>query len=449
MPPRGWLRNAARWAVALDQDGPLRSEAEVAAEVERNYRWNYAVNLLDGANFWFGISFISSRTILPLFVTKLSPNPFLIGLLAIIGEGAWYLPQILTANLAERLPRQKPMVVRLGFFLERLPLWLLLGAALVSQESPGLALALFFVFYAWFNLGAGLVATSWQDLIARCFPVERRGRFFGTTNFVGAAVGALGAGVTAWLLQTFSFPTSFLLTFVMAAVAITLSWFFLSLTREPALQVTRPRQSQRRFLTGLPRVLRRDRNYRHFLLARALQTLGAMGAGFVTVAAVQRWQVSDSTVGGYTAAMLLGQMGGYLGFGFLADRAGHKLPLELGTLAATLAFCAAWLAPSPDWTYVIFALLGVSSSAIIGSGLLVALEFSSPQRRPTYVGLTNSMVGLITVVAPLLGAWLASVSYGLLFSLSAAISLGALTALHWWVQEPRWAGASSVSDRCT
>jgi MFS family permease len=442
--PQAWLRGTARRILELDRPVPLRSEEEIAAELQRNYRWNYAVNLLDGANFWFGVSFISSRTILPLFVSKLSPSPFLIGLLAIIGEGAWYLPQILTANLAERLPRQKPMVVRLGFFLERLPLWLLLSAPLVARQSPGLALALFFAFYAWHNLGAGLVATSWQDLIARCFPVERRGRFFGTTSFVGAAAGALGAGATVWLLEASSFPTSFLLTFLMAAVIITVSWFFLSLTREPALRVTRPRQSQRRFLAGLPSVLRRDRNFRRFLLARALQTLGAMGVGFVTVAAVQRWQVSDSTVGTYTAAMLLGQMAAYLAFGFLADRAGHKLPLELGALAATLAFSVAWLASSPNWAYPVFALLGVSSSAVIGSGILVALEFSTPERRPTYIGLTNSMVGLITVVAPLLGAWLASISYGLLFGLSAVISLGALIALHCWVQEPRWAGTTSL-----
>jgi MFS family permease len=227
-------------------------------------------------------------------------------------------------------------------------------------------------------------------------------------------------------------------------VIITVSWFFLSLTREPALQVTRPRQSQRRFLAGLPSVVRRDRNFRRFLLARALQTLGAMGVGFVTVAAVRRWQVSDSTVATYTAAMLLGQMAAYLAFGFLADRAGHKLPLELGALAATLAFSVAWLAASPQWAYLVFALLGISSSAVIGSGLLVALEFSTSERRPTYIGLTNSTVGLITVLAPLLGAWLASISYGLLFGLSAAISLGALIALHWWVQEPRWAGTTAT-----
>ena len=50
--------------------------------------------------------------------------------------------------------------------------------------------------------------------------------------------------------------------------------------------------------------------------------------GFVTVAAIQRLQVSDSIVGFYTVALLLGQTAGSLAAGWLADRYGHKLSLE-------------------------------------------------------------------------------------------------------------------------
>ena len=43
------------------------------------------------------------------------------------------------------------------------------------------------------------------------------------------------------------------------------------------------------------------------------------------------------------------------------------------------------------------------------------------------------------MVAPLLGAWLAGLSYGWLFALATAVNLVALVAMHWWVREPRWA----------
>jgi MFS family permease len=423
----------------LDRPVPARSEAEIAAEVARHYRWNFVVNLLDGVFFWFGLSFASSTTILPLFISKLTTSTLPIGLVAVIAQSGWFLPQLLTANAVERLARKKPVIVNLGFFTERLPLLLFVPAALVAGRSPLLAIALLLGGYAGHAVGAGVVATAWQDLIARCFPVDRRGRFFGLTAFLGAGTGALGAVFSAWLLQTFPFPTNFVYIFTIATAGMTLSWFFLALTREPVQAVSVPRQSNRQFLSGLPDLLRRDHNFRRFLLTRMLMALGGMGMGFVTVAAVHRWQVPDSTVGVYTAVLLIGQTFGNLAFGLLADRFGHKLCLEIGALAALLGFGLAWLAPAAEWYYAAFALLGIGAAAVFVSGILVVLEFCAPERRPTYVGIANTGVGLVGVVSPLVGAWLASVDYGWLFALSAGISLAALILMRWWVREPRHA----------
>lgn len=429
--------SALRWLLQLDRPVPARSEAEIAAEVERHYRWNFAVNLLDGLFFWFGASFASSTTILPLFISKLTSSTLPIGLVAVISQSGWFLPQLLTANAVERLARKKPVVVNLGFFSERVPIWVLVIAAMIAGRSPLLAMVLLLGGYAAHAVGAGVVATSWQDLIARCFPVDRRGRFFGLTAFLGAGTGALGAAFSAWLLRTFPFPTNFVYAFTIAAAGITLSWFFLALTREPVQAVSVPRQSNRQFVSGLPDLLRRDHNFRCFLLTRLLMALGGMGMGFVTVAAVHRWQVPDSTVGVYTAALLIGQTFGNLAFGLLADRFGHKLSLEIGALASVLGFGLAWLAPVAEWYYAAFALLGISAAAVFVSGILVVLEFCEPPRRPTYVGIANTGVGLVGMVSPLLGAWLASVDYGWLFALSAGLSFVALILMRWWVREPR------------
>ncbi|HLF27536.1 MAG TPA: MFS transporter [Anaerolineae bacterium] len=432
------LRPALRRLLQLDQPAPALNEAEFAAEVERHYRWNFAVNLMDVASFFFGLSFISASTIVPLFISKLSDSPLLIGLAAVIAQSAWFLPQLFTANRVERLARKKPVAVNLGLFLERVPLWVLVGAAVAATHSAPLALVLFFIAYAWHGLGAGIVATAWQDLIARCFPVERRGRFFGLSMFIGTGMGALSAALSTEILAVFPFPTNFVYTFALAAVFISLSWVFLSLAREPVQLISAPRQSEREFWAQLPDIPRRDHNFRRFLIARLLLALGGMGTGFVTVAAVQRWQVADSTVGVYTAALLLGQTLGNLAFGLLADRLGHKLSLELGAAAACLAFGLAWLAPASEWFFAVFALLGITSGSIVVSGILVVMEFSDPPRRPTYVGMANTGVGLASAAAPLLGAVLAGVDYGLLFASGAIVNLAALGLMRWWVKEPRW-----------
>ncbi|MEJ2748586.1 MAG: MFS transporter, partial [Anaerolineae bacterium] len=348
------LNRSLRWLLRVDQPVLPRSEAEMLVEAAQNYRWNFAVNLLDGVSFWFGLSFISSTTIVPLFISKLTDSTLAIGLVAVIAQGAWFLPQLFTANVVERLARKKPVVVNLGFFLERFPMWLIVLAALLAGRSTTAALLLFLLGYAWHGLGAGVIATAWQDLLARCFPVEKRGRFFGTTMFVGAGIGAAAAVFSAWMLRTFPFPTNFVYSFAIAAAFINLSWVFLALTREPVQSVTVPRQSHRQFWSDLPQLLRRDVNFSRFLVARLLLALSGMGTGFVTVAAVQQWQVADSTVGVYTAVYLAGQTVGNLLFGFLADKFGHKLSLEISGLAVMLAFLLAWLAASPAFYFAVF-----------------------------------------------------------------------------------------------
>jgi len=171
-----------------------------------------------------------------------------------------------------------------------------------------------------------------------------------------------------------------------------------------------------------------------------------MGSGFVTVSAVQRWQVSDADVGIYTAALLAGQTVANLAFGLLADRFGHKLCLEVGTLASFLAFAIAWLAPAQGWFFAVFVLLGIASGSVTISGMLVVLEFCEPQRRPTYIGLVGTCVGLFGGMSPLLGVGLANIGYGWLFAVSAAINLAALIALRWWVKEPRQAAPALLMN---
>ncbi|WP_374685845.1 MFS transporter [Promineifilum sp.] len=428
-----------RWFLELDRPLRFGSDADIRAEVERNYRWNFAVNLIDNTCFWFGLSFVAATTVAPLYLSKLSDSPLPIGIAAVIAQAAWFLPQLLTANLVERLPRKKPVIVRVGFVLERAPIWLLVVSALVAGRSPALAVAIFLVGYAWRGLGAGLVATSWQDMIARAFPTERRGRFLGISMFSGTAFGALGALLSGWLLARLPFATNFVYNFLLAAIFLTVSWVFISLTREPAPASRAPRRSSRQFAAELPEILRGDENYRRFLTARTLLAFGALGTGFITVAAVRRWGIADSTVGGFTAAQLLGQALATASLGLLADRFGHKVSLELGALAAVLAFSLAWLAPSPAWYFAVFVLLGMCNGAVIVSGILIIMEFGRPEKRPTYTGLANTTVGLASVAAPLVGAGLAGISYDLLFALSAAVTLVALGLMHFTVREPRHA----------
>ncbi len=427
----------------------MTTDVDFEREVEQDYKHNALVNLLDGTFFWFGASFFNPYTILPLYVNHLTDSKLAIGLLSTITSTGWLLPQLFTAPWVQRLPRKKVVPVKLGLFTERLPVLLLVPAAWLAGRAPGAALVLFFVLFAWHVIGAGVVAVGWQDMLARIIPLDRRGRFFGITNFGGTATGVLGAAAASWLLDRYHFPRGYTLCFAAAALLIFISWLFLSRTREPAQANHEADDARQGYWRRLPRmlldVLRADPNFRRYLLSQMVITIGRMAVGFLTIYAVQRWQLTDSRAGGFTAPMLIGQALSNLLFGVMADRQGHKLVLELSTLSTVLGVGLAIFAPAPAWFYMIFALVGASAAGFMLSGIMIIPEFSTSDLRPTYIGVNNTVTGAVAALAPTIGAWLANVvGYRGLFAVTSLIGLGGFVLLRWSVREPRQANSAAA-----
>ena len=124
-------------------------------QVEKNYKHNYRVNFLDGTFFWFGTSFIAAQTILPAFISNITINPIIIGMVSAIWASGWYLPQLFTSNWVQSLSLKKIVPVKYGFFTERVPLLLLPLSAWIFIKSPTAALILFLILYSWHSIGAG------------------------------------------------------------------------------------------------------------------------------------------------------------------------------------------------------------------------------------------------------------------------------------------------------
>ncbi len=417
----------------------IAGNAAIQQKIERNYRWNFLVNTLDGASFGFGMSFFSSEIVLPLFVSHFTASPLAIGLISFLGWGGVLLPQLFMANAVERAPRKKFFPMTLGFFLERLPVFLLAPTIyLLANSQPILTLVIFFVLYTWPNVGAGVIIVGWQDMIAKVIPVEKRGRFFGISNFIGNGTGILGALAVPFVLGKFTFPLGYVFSFAVAGALFFLSWMSLSLTREPVVYSSKPPVSQLDYLRSLPQVLRRDRNFCVYLLSQIIFSLSGMATGFLAVYTVRTWNLSDAEASGFMIAWQIGLTLANLFFGFLSDRKGHKLSLEICFLLSALALVLAIMAPSPWWFFPIFFLCGAVSAGTFISGISIVYEFTDAENRPTYIGLANTIPGIVVSVAPLMGGWLAgATNYRSMFIFSAVIGVVSWVLLHFAVREPR------------
>jgi MFS family permease len=168
-----------------------------------------------------------------------------------------------------------------------------------------------------------------------------------------------------------------------------------------------------------------------------------MAAGFLMVYGKEQLPGTVERVGTLTAILVGGQAVMNLLWGLVADRWGHKMVLCGAAFSMAAAVATAAVARSSSGLALGFALLGVSLSADTVSRMNIILEFCPPEDRPTYVGLTNTLLAP-AMLAPAIGGWLATwAGYQAMFAVAAAISVLGGTLLALWVREPRKAAVVS------
>jgi MFS family permease len=421
----------------------MQSESAEAL-LKRYARRNFWLNVFDGVAFVFGISMVSRYTVLPLFVSRLSSERWLQGLIPALTQVGALLPALFMAPLTASLPRRKPLILAVTIG-ERLPFLALGLVLLLWPHLPATTLlVIFFVLYTIYMFSGGFVSIAWQDFIARVIPERRWGTFFGLQFGLGDALGVAGAGVASVILATQPFPQSVGMLALICFGAMIVSYFFLAATVEPP-QPTAPRQPMLAFLRGVGPLLRRDHGFRRYLFCRSAISLGLVGHSFVTAAALERFRLTDADIGVFTAVLLGAQAISRIASGTLADRWGHKQVLELATAIGLLALLLAVLAPSAAWFFPIFVLVGIAQAGYQLAGYTMIFSFSTAAERPTYIGVANTALAPMAAFGPLLAGWLAEqAGYNALFLALLAIGLAGVLGLHWGVPAP--ARASAAAD---
>ncbi len=418
-----------------DSSAPLSMQEYV----EKNFVWNFSVNALDISFVTLAMNMVSQSTILPLMVNDLTDSKIAVGLIPAIFSVGFLLPQLFAASHAESLRRKKPFIVFWSFLGERSP-YLLAAFALLffGRNSPLLALGLIYLSLLIASGTAGALNPAWYDMIAKVIPGNRRGIWMGVGSGGGAFLGIAGAGLAGWLLTHYDFPLKYAMCFFAASLFQFLSWACLSLTREPESETVKEHHGLREYFKKLPAVLRRDHNYTIFLISRSVMNLGLMAGGFYIVYGAEHFKLSGAEVGGLTALLVGVQAVFNLALGALGDRFGHKIILTLGALAMGLAALMAMVWQTQAALWGIFALLGLATAADGVAGFSIIIEFGSPEDRPTYIGLTNTLLAPARTLSPILGGWLvASLGYQSLFVAALVASALSVLMLGWWLKDPR------------
>jgi MFS family permease len=409
------------------------------SEHQKNLRFNFTVNVLDGGFFGAALGFASFITIIPLFVSQFTDSAVLIGLIPAIHAVGWQLPQLFTAQRVSKLSRYKNMALMMSLN-ERLPF---LGLAIVAWYSPQIgvkwSLILIFILLIWQGFGGGFTATAWQSLIAKIIPVNLYGRFFGIQSSAVTFLMAIGAILAGLVLSAYYYPLDFTLCFLFASVAMAISLFFIALTKEESIPpVSTAASDESSFREKLKGILRTDKDFRWYLLSRMLTQFATMGFAFYTIYAVREFGVDERLIGFLTGLLLFTEVAVNPLMGWLGDRRGHLHTLQIGIIATIASVLLAMGAQGVAWFFPIFILAGIANVAAWTVPLSMTLEFGSESQRPAYIGLANTLVAPSTFIAPILaGLLIDNVSYQIAFLASAIAGVATLLVLVIGVKDPR------------
>jgi len=414
------------------------SPEEYEATVRQNQTWNFWVNLLDLTFYNLATSFIYGTTVLSAYASHLTTSATLIGLIPAIQGVGYFLPQLFMARHSERLARQKPLVMRISL-MERIPYLFIALSCLLWPTAPASAsFAILAMCLAVATLSGGLAGPSWNQMLAKVIPVERRGFFFGLSSAAGGLLGVAGAALSRHVLGTYAFPTSFGICFLLCFAAQVLSWASVSLNREPPRPPRAEAPSVAEYWRRLPGVLRRDPNFCRYLVARALIVLGGMGTALYVVHGKRAYGVTDAFAASLTMAALLTQTATVPLLGMLADRRGNKLLAEISALLAAGAPALMLAARDRLWLYPAFVLMNGSTASMFVAGQAINMEFGGAENLPTYVALANTLLALPILVAPVLGGWLADAAgFEALFIAALTFCLAGWAMMHFAVRDPR------------
>jgi MFS family permease len=173
-----------------------------------------------------------------------------------------------------------------------------------------------------------------------------------------------------------------------------------------------------------------DGNFRLFMAIRNLFQFGSMGFAFFIVYVVRRFNIGEAAAGELTAVLFTSQVIGNLSLGWLGDRVGNRIILIGGALLGVLATGLALWAPTFRWFFLIMVLVGIANVAAWTITMSMSLQFGKESERPVYIGMSNTLVAPSTIIAPVIGGWLADqAGFWLTFWTGIVFWLGAIVVL--------------------
>jgi MFS family permease len=420
-------------------EGVAESERESVFEafVRRNLKRNYAGHFVHGMLGMTGFRLVNAPTFVPAYLHMLSGSDFVMGLGIALQQLGGMVSPILGAAHIEHRKHVLPLSMVLGTLM-RLPI---LGLALAGWLLHGEKLLItVMIFLFLLGLFSGPQGVAFQFLLAKMIPIRLRGRLQGWRNMTGGLIAALLSYFAGKYLVGTNFwgngyGSTFLLAVILTSSGLTA---FALLVREPEPPSVRPKLGFIRRVRQFPAMLKGNRPFLYFMIARTFAIASRVASPFYIVYASRAVSFSGSMIGTLSFAYLIADTVMNLAWGTMADRLGFR-----STFIAALVF---WIgatlllmgAHSMPFLFLAFFGLGAGNSGYQMSAQNIVFEFGHRDDMAMRLALSNTAESMMSTLGPLAGGVIAaSLGYHAVFWVAIVCEAIALVLLLALVEEPR------------
>lgn len=367
----------------------------------------------------------SARLVLPWLMGIIGAPVWMIGLLVPIREAGALLPQLFVAGFIRPKPIRK-WVWATGAMLQALAALALALLALTGSGSLGGALVLGVL--VLLSLARGVSSIATKDVLGKTIAKRRRGTLMGWSGSVAGAATLLAGAVLVWFDDH---PGHWVLAVLLSIAAG--SWLVNAACAARIKEVPGATDGSANAWDTLKQgvsLLKEDRTFLHFNLARALLLSSALALPYLALLGQQQ---SGTNLGGLGLLVVVSGLAGMVAspvWGKRADQSSRRVMRDaaIGTLLCCLLGASLVWLPG-GWTHsvwpfaIVYALLMIVHHGVRLGRKTYLVDIANQENRALYVALSNTLTGvLMLLVGGMVGAlaqWLGSATLLLILACTA------------------------------
>ncbi len=369
----------------------------------------------------------SARLILPWLLGAVGAPAAFVGFLVPIREAGVLIPQLAVAAYIRRLPRRK-VVWLLGALLSAAALALMaLGIVTLEGAAAGWSVL---AMVTLFSLARGLCSVSAKDVLGKTVSKTRRGALMGySAAIAGVMTLAIGGFIEFYGQRDLGVDFFMVMLLLAAGIWLVAIALFNAIREAPGAT----EGGGNAFTVALQSlsILKTDREFRHFVVARTLLLSAALAPPFYVLLAQQRGAglaglgllVIASGLAASISSPIWGRMG---------DRSSRRVMVVASAFAGatgilTWALDLAGLAlMQQPWTYAfLFLLIAVFHGGVRLGRKVYLVDMANQDTRSTYVAVSNTVIGVAMLGGGLIGVLADLVSVSAVIALLGLLSFAA------------------------